>query len=343
MADAVLFQASNEILLSKAESTNGTDPTPAAADLNVWVYEPKFTPTVEMDGGLKVATPDSGKYQDIPGAQSGEVEFYALFSPGASVIAASAANYTKFLTSCGSSLTAYTTKGHAFHPVKTKERSCMTHQIVSIARGGAPVGYSRKIVGAMGDATLECAGVGKPLKLSCKYKGKLGATADLSAGDLAALAVFTSADASNAYIATSMTVSVGAVALKVSSFKLDFGNKIEPEINTADATGYDFFAIAEREPKFSINPLVLPKATFDPLADWTGTTLKTITLNITGTVPITITICNAQCISKAEGDREGLKNFALNYKCLRNGIDGTLKVANAPLEAAWEILFGAKA
>lgn len=347
MADAVVFQSNQNVLIGKAESSSahGTAVAITAADLDSWIYEPKFSTKIEMDGGLKVATPDSGKYNDIPGAQSCDITGKILMSPGTSVTAAATPKWGKYLVACGTSVQAYTTKGHSYLPVKAGERNTMTLQKVEVARGAAAVGYSRIAAGCMGTGSIECAGIGKPLTFNFAMKGKMGATADIAAADLLTLSAFTSADAGNPWIVQSMTVTVGAVAQKISSFKLDFGNKVEPEINTADSTGYDFFSIAEREPTFSFNPLKLPKATYDPLAAWTGQTVATITLAATtGTVPFSIILPVAQIIGAEDADREGLSAWAVNCKLLRNTtLAGAAVVATIPLEATWEFLIGAKA
>ena len=287
-----------------------------------------------------MATPDAGKYEDIVGALSGKFTGKVKMTPPSAANAAP--KYGKILQACGMIGAAHSTTGYSYTPLKSGERVTMTWWIIDVSRGGTPTGIAHKLVGCMGSCKIGAAGVGKPVEIEFTFTGKIAATADLASGALATLVVFNSADTVQPYILTNATMVAVGTTQAISSFSLDIGNEIQPEINTADATGYDLFAIAERNPVFNYNPLKQSVAVYD-MEDKVKTMVKgSYTLTLDKAIDVKFTVCNGQPIAAKGVTREGAQAWDTTVKCLRNGIDGSVTTAGIVVEAPYEILFGSK-
>lgn len=335
------YQASKRFLIAKVEGTPGTAEDLAAADLNCWVADPVFTPGIEMDNSLKIATPDSGKYEDIAGAQTGEIAVKVPMTlPSA---ATTPPNWGKFLRGCGMiGAVEGTTLGYSYTPLQAGEKVTMTMYVVDVDRGGTPVGIAHKIAGAMGDGSINFPGVGKQGYLDLKFKGKYIATADITANNLVALCSIVSIDSGAPITLINALCSIDSVVQKVSSIKLNFGNDVQPEINTNDGTGYDQFAIADRNPTLQYNPLKQTVAAYDSEAKQIAMTGQIITFKLDKTIDCTLKVANGENQSLKDAPREGLVGWDTTVKCMRNGRENSLKVADMDVEAPWELLFGAK-
>jgi hypothetical protein len=193
--------------------------------------------------------------------------------------------------------------------------------------------------------TWGAGGVGKTLTAKMEFIGKNVAAADLDNTALTTLAVQTGLDAGQPYTFSNFAQTFGGGTVQISSFEIDAGNKVEPEIDPGDATSgqVKYHAIVSRDPHCKINPLKKTVAAYDAYATAAANTPGTLVLaNTTATIPLQITVANGQLMNPKSADREGLAAWDLDLKCLRNGIDGTPVVSGMAVEAAWEILFGAK-
>jgi hypothetical protein len=336
------FLHAKRFLLLKVESTPGTAVTPTTTDFDVRFEDIKYTPKIEFDSAKKLAVPDHGEYQDVPGAQAGEISASFRICPGTALNVG---------PKCGKGLLAAglvgaaegTTLGYSYSAKASGDEQTYTAWIVDCSSDGAPVGITHKIVGAIADLDIEAAGVGKPLIGTIKLTGKYAVSTDLDNTALTTLGVMASPDTSAAYVLQNATFKIGNTAYKISKFKMSSGNTVAPVINTADGTGYDFFGITERKPRLSVNPLKSPVATYDAVATAIGGTGAVITLALTGpTYPLKLTIANGQLLSPTEETREGRIGWGMTFKAMRNGYEGNLKVADMIVGCQWELLQGTK-
>lgn len=329
------FLQNLRILVGKLEDAPGTPETLDDVDFDVRIRAPELTPVIEPDDeAQKYATGDHGEDESIMGAQSANINFHTKMAWGGDV--ETQPKWWKFMQSCGAVVTDYPTTGMSLEPQKANDNKTMTIEVYDIQQGATPAAYRYRFAGCMGNATLGCEGIGMPWIVNYSFTGKLVDFDDVTNPNILAL---TSPDTTVAERLLNNPVTIGGVTQKISSFELDLGNQISPVINQAQTTGYDYFAISERRPRFSMNPLIQPVATEDILAKWTGETTAEIGIN-TGQSPthFTLTIPVAQILNAAVANREGLVNWDQNFKCLRNGsANGTISA-----ESTWELLIGAQ-
>jgi hypothetical protein len=320
-----------------AETTPGTAVTPADADFNARIYGGDLTIDVPVDDeNSKFGTGDHGEDESIPGTQSATLKVSTKIAWGGA--AATAPGWWKLLTGCGMVDKTYTTTGLAKHPKTAGDDTTLTIWVVDIIRGATPTAIAHKLAGCMGDGSIYCDGIGKPWMFEGTFKGKLSAVEVITSG--ANQFVLTSADTALPEVLLSNAVTIGSKAKKISSFRLSFGNDVQPQVNQSEATGFEFFGIVNRRPRFSINPLMV-SLSGDTDSDTPFASLKAGTV-AAGTIVgahHTLTLPRMELLSVAQASREGLVSHDLNYKLLRNGS------ADAVLDAetCWEFLQGARA
>jgi hypothetical protein len=336
------FLHAKRFLIIKAESTPGTAVTPTATDFDSRFEDAKYSPKIEFDGAKKLNVPDHGEYQDVPGAQAGEISASFRLCPGTALNVG---------PKCGKALLVSglvgaaegTTLGYSYSAKAAGDEQTYTAWMVDCSSDGTPVGIGHKLVGAIADVDIEASGVGKPLIGTLKVTGKYAVSTDLDNAALNTLGAMTSPDTSAAYVLQNATFKIGNTAYKISKFKMSSGNTVAPVINTADATGYDFFGITERKPRLSVNPLKSPVATYDAVATAMGGLGAVITIALTGpTYPLKLTVANGQLLNPAEEQREGRVGWSMTFKAMRNGYEGGLKVADMLVGCPWELLQGTK-
>jgi len=329
--------------IGKLETTAGTPVTPTATDFDIQVFDSEFTPTIDMDE-QRPAIGSHAELASFSGAKSGSMKFNLKLNPSSA--GGTAPKWGKYMKACGQDETDFGLVGTSYSPLAVCDEVCMSMEQVLISRSGSPTGILHKIAGAMGNCVLGCAGIGKPLLAEFTFLGKYVASSNLNAGALTALNVLTAPDSAKPYILSGASFTIGGAATAISSFKLDFGNKVELEIDPADANGGDYrcAAITERKPRFSCNPL-LSTAVTCPIADQVAQTTATLilTLDSAGSIPLVITMPVGQIIDAKTAVREGLEAWELNYKLQANGTPASKIVATLDWEETFEILHGAKA
>ena len=329
--------------LAKLEAVNGTPIAIAAPDFDCEVLEPEYTPMIEMDGGLRPAIGSHAELRDISGAKAGQIKFKMNLGPASA--AGTAPKWGKFMKACGQDETDYGLVGTSYSPLAVCDEICMSLELLKISRSGTPTGIVQKIGGAMGNFVLGCAGIGKPLQAEFTFLGKHVTATNINAGATTALNVLTAPDTAKPYILSSATFTVGGVARAISSWKLDAGNKVELEIDPADANGGDYrcAGITARNPKFTCNPLLA--TAFDPVADQVAQTTATLILilDTAGSIPLTITMPVGQVVDPKPAVRENEESWDISYKLEANGTPASKIVATLDWEETFEILLGAKA
>jgi hypothetical protein len=337
MAASKSFVSNLRCVVCKEEVTPGTAIAMADADFNTRIYAPEITLELPVDDeNSKFGTGDHGEDESIPGTRSASVKLSTKISWGGAVATEPA--WWKLLKGCGLVKKTYTTTGIAVQPKAAGDDTTLTMWVIDIIRGAAPSAIAYKLAGCMGDGSIFCDGIGKPWMLETTFKGKLTAIAPITAG--ADQFVLTGADTNLPETLCGNAVTMSAKTKKITSFKLAFGNDVQPQYNQGDASCIDFYGIVSRRPRLTMNPLMVTMSgdtdSHDPLTDFQAVT--TGTGSIVGTHH-TLNIPRHQILTMAQAVREGLVGWDMNYKLLRNGS------ADAVLDAevTWELLQGARA
>jgi hypothetical protein len=329
-----VYSSNLRILAGKLETVPGTAETTAdlKAAFDVAIRNPEVKINIPPDEeNSKFSTGDHGEDAAIMGAQSGTIGFDINMCMGASAIIEP--KWWKFAKACGCKEKTYTTFGIALQPIKDYDDKTMTIGVWDIQQGATPAAILYKFAGCMGTMTFGADGIGKPWKAKFSFQGKLVEITDILNADIPVLGSY---DTALAEKMLSNTATLGGVAQCFSQFNMDTGNTINPFICQSEASGYKYFAIGERRPRFSFNPLVKPESTeniHDAITNSTSKTVSIASTNFTLKVPVT------QLMAPNIAIREGYVAWEHTLRCLRNG---TTDVNIAP-EAPWELLLGARA
>ncbi|MEA3346962.1 MAG: hypothetical protein U9Q21_02595 [Candidatus Auribacterota bacterium] len=336
-----MYPADLNVLVGKLETVPGTPETNlVAADLDVRIFEPTFTPGTVMNGDIKYATGDHSEHADIAGAQIAQLAGNIHLNDAGA--AGTKPNLSKFLESAGLKYFQTVSKGVWWQPLKETDcNQTMTLWFVKVKCGPSPKAIAYKFGGAKANVVLSAGGVGQPWMAALAFQA-FKAADPVEITDASTIAVLTGADTAVPHAFLNCDTTIGVKAITPASFSLDSGNEVLAKFNPAKASGVDQFYIATRKPRFSLNPLTEDVADYSPLADMDAETLRKITMVENAGISFSLTIAQAQVISAALAAREGLNAFDLNYKCLRNGETGSPAVAGLPVECPWEFMIGSK-
>jgi hypothetical protein len=294
------------------------------------------------DEASKYANGHHGEDEVVMGAQSAQVSFSVRMTCSAAVD--SEPKWWKFAKGCGLEAVAWASAGIGLYPRKAYDEQTLTIWVYDIQRGATPTAVCYKMSGCMGNMVIGADGVGKPWVANFTFTGKME-DIDMNIANADILELI-SPDTTCSDKMLNNTLLVGSTAINTSTFSFDPGNEIQPQINQAEATGYDYFAITSRKPRLSINPLM--QANRDVWGDLTsGLTgcpgTYELMLGDTGLDnKYTLRIPKAQPISASLADREGLVNWDQNWKCLTNGTTGALADADLTEEDTFELLQGSR-
>jgi hypothetical protein len=336
MAASKHFVSNLRFAILKAESTPGTAVTPVSADFNTRFYEVEFTPNLPVDDeNSKFGTGDHGEDEAIPGSQAASVRLRTKVSWGGSAIVEP--DWWKLLRACGQVPDVYGAVGIGAQPRAAGDDTTYTCWVIDIIRGASPTAIAYKLAGCMGDGALYADGIGKPWMAEATLQGKLIEIATLANVDIP---VLTSPDTTLPETLCANTVTMHAKTKKITSFRMSFGNDVQPQYNQLDARCIDFFGIVARRPRLQMNPLAVTLS-----GDTDSENILANFLAVTSTAGSivgahhTLHFPKPQILTLAQAMREGLVGYDLNYKLLRNaGADAVL-----PDECAWEFLQGARA
>lgn len=311
---------------------------PADADFDCRITGVEITPDIGFDdeaGMVKMGT--HGELESIAGAQAAEIVLRFPMPWGGAV--GTAPKYSKILQGCGVAETAYGATGIGFQPITDMDCNSLTIAVFDPQFGTSPSAVGYLFAGCIGNVVISADGVGSPWMAECTFRGKLVDIADVGNSDIP---VITGAGTQISERLLDNTFTVGGTALKISSFSLDAGNDVQPIIDQDDTTGYKHFYIAQRQPRFSCNPLGVLVATDDVLARVNGMDNDAISL-ATPSSHFTLDIPRAQALNPSIADREGLSAWDHSYKCLRNHNGSAAANGSIPDECTWELLQGARA
>jgi hypothetical protein len=336
------YLADRHVVIGKLEAVSGTPETLVAADFNAITYDPEYTPMIESTGGLVPAIGSHARTLDYSGAKYGQFKFKYFQCPGAA--ASTPPNTGKFLQAAGHVGAAISTTGYKWSPLAAGDEKTMTLWFVRISRGGTPVGIVHKIAGAMADGSISASGAGKLVEVDLTFTGKHVTATDLDNSALTTLNVLTAPDAAQPYYNSNTTVKYANTARATSAWKLIFGNKVEPEIDTADSNGGDVrcFAITSREPAITVNPQLVALSTLDPVANTIANTLIALDIALASRSPA-LEIIAPQCQVKDNPKftkREGLDAYDITFKLEANGTPASKIDANLAWDEVYQIRQG---
>ena len=338
------FSINLRYLVAKLESVAGTMETPAGADFNTRIKNPEISPIIEWDDeASKFANGNHGEDEAVAGAQSATINFSIRLGIGDTI--ATAPNYGKFFNACGLKNVAYSAVGLEYMPVKEYDNKTITIWVYDILTGGAsPTGVIYKFAGCMGNLTIGCEGIGKPWIGSFSFTGKC---VDICKAENANLLNGMDFDTAHPEKFLNSDLTIDSVSQCVTKFQLDAGNEISPLICQSDITGYSYYQITNRKPRFSCDPLLKDLATEDIWAGLVSGLTGTEAIN-TGTITLesdnfTLAVPKAQQMQANISSREGLVSWDSSYRCLANGWTGAVADANVPAECPWTLLIGARA
>ncbi|MDR0307630.1 MAG: hypothetical protein LBI42_12450 [Chitinispirillales bacterium] len=346
------YSSNLRILVAKIEKAPGTAVSKFDnEDFNVRIIDPVVTPMIETDNeASKYATGDHGEDESIMGAQSATIEFSVKMSscPGDNV---SKPAWWKFAEACGCKVKKYEAKdaspaGYALQPKKSEDVSTMTIRVYDFPRGSKTPAACYTFAGCMGNMTMGAEGVGKPWTAAFSFTGKLVSIDEPEDNFVPELLITDKTIAEKMLNYDLSFDGIGeadkSVSQKISSFLLDIGNEISPLIDQADPTGYAYYAVTKRSPRLSCDPLLNGKFA-DMYGSWKNektfsVTLSPVSASANGTAGFTLYLPKAQALTAAIVSREGLVNWELNLKALRN--NGAEKIRDQ--EVTWELLVGKK-
>jgi hypothetical protein len=336
------YLADRHAVIAKLEGTSGAPETLAYTDFDSIIYDAEYVPMIETTGGLTPAIGSHARLLDYSGAKYGQFKLKFFMCPGAA--ASTPPIVGKFLQAAGHVGAAISTTGYKWSPLAAGDEKTMTLWFVRISRSGTPVGIVHKIAGAMADGSIGAAGVGKKVEVDLTFTGKHVAPADLDNSALNTLNVLTAPDAAQPYYNSNTTIKYNNAARATSVWKLNFGNKIEPEIDTADGNGGDVrcFAITERDPTLQVNPLVYALASIDHVTNVTTNALISIDIALASRSPA-FEIITPRCQVKDNPKfikREGLDAYDITFKLEANGTPASKADANLAWDEVYQIRQG---
>lgn len=328
-------------LVGKLETTPGTMETLTAADFDVRVRDPEITPIIEPDDeASKFANGNHGEDEVVMGAQSATIAFNVRMADAGDDTTEPA--WWKYANGCGAKKITYGGTGIALQPRKEYDTKTMTIWVYDIELGGAtPAGKIYKFAGCAGNCQMGPDGNGKPWVANFSFTGKLSEIVDVAN---ASIPEMYGIDTSHPEKALNNFIIIGGVTGAVTTWQLDAGNEVTPLPNQGDVTGYDYFQITARRPRFSADPIMMAESEDSVYADMvSGLTgaISTKEITVTGN-QFTLTIPKSQQIQAGIASRDNVVNWDANYKCLANGVTGSLADSDLEPEVTWELLIGSR-
>ena len=337
------YSMNTRFLVGAIETVPGTPQALTAADFNVRIRNPEVSPIIEWDNDAsKFANGNHGEDEAIAGAQSATINFAIRLGIGASV--STAPNYAKYLNGCGLKGNAYSTTGIGYQPVKEYDNKTMTIYVYDVVTGGAtPGAIVYKFAGCMGNLTIGCEGIGKPLIGSFSFTGKC-----VGIDDVAYASIPEGYDLAEAHpekmLGTSLDI--GGVTGCISSWQIDLGNEISPLPCQSETTGYAYYQITNRKPRLGMDPLMQSVATDNvwdnmliDLCGITGIHTNAITI---GMGHLDFYIPRSQQIQANLANRDGVINWDASYRAMANGYTGSVGFTGFAPEVTFEMLIGTR-
>ena len=324
--------------VGKLETPAGVAVEPVTADFNERLIDPQLTLNTETDNdAAKYARGDHAEAESVYGARSGQVTFgIRLCYSGDD---ATPPSWSKYGQVCGVSEVLYALVGVGFQPLKAGDIKTMTFDFYQTGSGASPSAIRTRLAGCMGNAVIGCDGIGKPWIMQVTLTGKLVGQTTV---EYASIPIPDDMDQVHPEKFLNNSLYIDGVATKISSWSLDIGNDVQPIIDQSDPTGYAYYVVVNRVPRFSCNPLVEALTVDDPIGDIVSgcTGLYAVDPIVLKSNRLRFKIPRAQMLPPSVANREGFNSWDKTYKCMNNGYTGVLGDTGLPAECTWEILQG---
>lgn len=301
------------VILVKTETTEGSNPTPAATDA-LLAEEINVTPVVEFnDRNPSRATLDT--MQSIAGKKHVEVTFRTEVkcsgTPGTAYAplgaAIQACGFTEAVSG-GVSVTYAPTSAPASASYQGPGKTCTIEAYHD--------GMKRAIVGCRGNMKIVI-GAGMVAYYEFTMRGTYAQPTDVALPTTTYLAGIPPATFS-----ATLTLH-GYASAVVDKFEVDCGNELSNRPSVNAATGHAGFLITKRNPVGSTDPEAVLIATKDFEDAMVDNTLASSSIVVTGGAGqiTTITLPKTQIIQHAYGDRGGIRTFDLGLAFRMNSGD----------------------
>lgn len=338
------FSENLTILVAKVETTPGTMETITTADFNCKVFNPAITVAVEPDDeGAKYANGNHSEDVSVMGVQSGTISF-GIKLQRADTDLATAPAWAKFAYGAGCAPVSYSGTGWGLQPLKSYDNKTLTVWVYKIETGITPKAVCFKYAGCMGTMAIAGEGTGKPIMLNFAFSGKL-VDVDFDVAS-ASIPEVNNVDDTCYERLIGTAVSIDGYNRRVEAFSLDTGNTLSMIKDMGEDTGIENFEISDRNPRFSVNPLMVGatgvvKDDYDYLFG-SVTGCPTTPAVIVDMRNFYLDIPKAQLMTLTPGGRDGISHFDQVWKCVGNGYTGVVANAALPYECTWELLQGVR-
>ena len=315
------FLTQRQQVALKVEGTEGTDSSPADADVIAPVYGVDWTPTFKMNE----RHPEQASFSslvNVAGTRHAVIKFETELKGSSS--AGTAPFFSAALQSCGWSVSISTGAGT---PVTLKPNSgCATPVpscTVEVREGEGGTAFKRKfITGARGKVTMDAV-TGDTVKLKFEFTGKYNEPTETTALTSPALGVtpvpFLSAALSFLSVPT----------LKVHQLTFDPGVTVAIREDANQAGGVSSAVITNRKPTGTIDPEQDLISVLNMPNKLTENTQGTLTFALTGATGniVTFTAPKVQIANIAEADRSGVRTEKLTLHFGENAAAGDDEVS----------------
>ena len=314
------------------------------ADFNCRLRGVSCAPKIEEDdANSKYATGDHGEDPSVSGARSIEISFSDKIALPSLTDFSTMPVWEKFKRGMGCEVVVYPTHGREYFPMASADNTTMTLWYIYIENAAKPRATAFASSGCKGTGDDGAAGIGKPYMLNAKFTGKWTRTSDLTNAQILAL---TSPETGNPekMLSNSVTTNFGSAnVMAISQFKIDFGNTVQPLVNQADPTGYDYYSITDRKPRLTCDPIMkqLANENFDSLvAGQTVGTIQIMSALVSPHITFNMPVCQLETPAQSAQGMYVSQNRT--YRLLRNVNATGGQNLSLPAEAAWSMLVGTR-
>jgi hypothetical protein len=286
----------------KLESTAGTENAPGAADIFI-VFDPMFTPTIEMNDRNPVAVHLS-PFPGVPGVRSGKMTFEVELRGRAALssLIGSDVDYGDALLACGMAMTSNASS------VIYKPSSTSSTASIALFMDGKCF----RLWGAAGNVKFIMAD-GKPVRAQFEFTGS-----DFAVVDSALISAAVETTLPPVFMGATATIShaSSSLAMCIESMEVDSGNTVALRKCASATSGHASAIITERATSITMNPEAVVVATLDFFGYWRSGTEANLSTSF-GSVAgnrIAFAAPKVQYQSISLSDREGLLVYDINAK-----------------------------
>lgn len=301
------------VIAAKLEGTEGTAETLAAADADVLVFEPSFSPTITMNE--RTETHDSlSPFAHVAGSRMATIAFSVnLRGSGA---AGTAPKIGKLLKACRLGETIVASTSVTYAPISVS--------IPSLTMALYRDGVKKQIRGARGNVTYS-GKAGEPGILNFSFQGVYDGVSDVS------LLTGTGIETTNLPVLLSAAFTIASFAAKISSISIDMGNKLAMRADINKAEGYFSCMITGGSPKGNFDPEEELVSAHDWYGKFKAGTSGALTFQHNGGAGniCTISAPVVQYTGVAESSRDDIAALGVDFALARSAAAGNDEISVA--------------